>query len=187
MAEDGLGRRSVARASEKKKTYGLRVSDDKLFPKRVRLKATIYRDLSKTSASLNPMNARITRHGTSKSSSRACARASSIAFRIRSSSNSSALCNGSRLGRLNPSSVIEYHIDIRARMSLSTSTERHLMDRRKEPLTIRTVQKVRRIVHAPPYPPVAYSPSPSRPATSGGSVGAFLILPTWLRDIQPQP
>jgi hypothetical protein len=30
------------------------------------------------------------------------------------------LCNGSRLGRLNPSSVIEYHMDIRARMSLCT-------------------------------------------------------------------
>src|SRR5712691_4391546 len=97
------------------------------------LKATfvvIYRKkTSTTSASLNPMKARITRQGTSKSSSRACARASSIAFRIRSSSNNSALCNGSRLGKSNPSSVIEYHIDIRARMSLSIHRVNGTMDK----------------------------------------------------------
>lgn len=111
---DWVGARALAQRKKKYET-------GQQFPKRVGLKATIHRrDLSKTSASLNPMNARITRHGTSKSSSRACARASSIAFRIRCSSKSSALCNGSRLGRLNPSSVIEYHIDIRARMSLCT-------------------------------------------------------------------
>ena len=140
MAEDGQrthGSVSTDRKSGRNKKVTLQIGQ--LFLNKVRL----HHDFTSTlSDSLNPTKTRITRHGTSKSSSRACARASRIAFRIRSSSNSSALCSGSRSGRPYPSSVIEYHIDIRARMSLCAISLNNTRKKEKNHLRFKPSKKV---------------------------------------------